>query len=231
MEEIDLKDLILLFWEKRNLIITIVLIFIILGFVYTMFLVTPKYTSTTKLVLVSGNETANTITSSDLSINSNLVSTYREIVTSDSVLDKVIQNLNLVDVTIDELKKAITVSEVEDAEVLQIAVENIDSRAAQTITNEIADVFIQRAAELYNINNIRVLDEAKEEEQPSNVNHLKDLVIFTAIGIIVSVGYILVINMLDNSVKSADEIERNLKVPVLATIPIKQNSKKRGGGR
>lgn len=231
MEEIDLKDLFTLFWEKRNLIITIVLIFIILGLIYTMFLVTPKYTSTTKLVLVSGNEATNTITSSDLSINSNLVSTYREIVTSDSVLDRVIQNLNLTDVTVEELKSSITVSEVEDAEVLQIAVENIDSRAAQTITNEIADVFIERAAELYNINNIRVLDEAKEETAPSNVNHLKDLVIFTAIGVIISVGYILVVNMLDNSVKNAEEVEKNIKVPVLATIPIKQNARKRGGKR
>ena len=231
MEEIDLKDLFTLFWEKRNLIITIVLIFIILGLIYTMFLVAPKYTSTTKLVLVSGNEATNTITSSDLSINSNLVSTYREIVTSDSVLDRVIQNLNLTDVTVEELKSSITVSEVEDAEVLQIAVENIDSRAAQTITNEIADVFIERAAELYNINNIRVLDEAKEETAPSNVNHLKDLVIFTAIGVIISVGYILVVNMLDNSVKNAEEVEKNIKVPVLATIPIKQNARKRGGKR
>lgn len=231
MEEIDLKDLFTLFWEKRNLIITIVLIFIILGLIYTMFLVTPKYTSTTKLVLVSGNEATNTITSSDLSINSNLVSTYREIVTSDSVLDRVIQNLNLTDVTVEELKSSITVSEIEDAEVLQIAVENIDSRAAQTITNEIADVFIERAAELYNINNIRVLDEAKEETAPSNVNHLKDLVIFTAIGVIISVGYILVVNMLDNSVKNAEEVEKNIKVPVLATIPIKQNARKRGGKR
>ena len=114
---------------------------------------------------------------------------------------------------------------------LQIAVENIDSRAAQTITNEIAEVFIERAAELYNINNIRVLDEAKEETAPSNVNHLKDLVIFTAIGVIISVGYILVVNMLDNSVKNAEEVEKNIKVPVLATIPIKQNARKRGGKR
>ena len=113
MEEIDLKDLFTLFWEKRNLIITIVLIFIILGLIYTMFLVTPKYTSTTKLVLVSGNEATNTITSSDLSINSNLVSTYREIVTSDSVLDRVIQNLNLTDVTVEELKSSLNIGDVD----------------------------------------------------------------------------------------------------------------------
>ncbi len=229
MEEIDLKDLFMLFWEKKSLIISIVVVFIILGFVYTMFLITPTYTSTTKLVLVSGNDTTNTITSSDISLNSNLVSTYREIVTSNSVLDKVIQNLNLNDVTVEELKNMITVSEVEDAEVLQIAVENIDSKAAQTITNEIANVFIERAAELYNINNIRVLDEAKEEEEPSNINHLKDLVIFTAVGVIISVGYVLIVNMLDNSVKNAEEIEKNMKIPVLATIPIKQNARKRGG--
>ena len=230
MEEIDLKQLFELFWEKKGIIIAIVLLCAIIGGVYTMFFVTPKYQSSTTLVLVSGNSsTSNSITASDVTLNSNLVSTYGAIITSDSVLSRVISNLNLRDIDVEKLKKNIEVSEVQNAEVLKISVMNEDSDYAYRIANEIAVVFIERAEELYNINNVRVLDEAKLSETPANVNHVKDIIIFTFIGIVIAVAYVIIANMLDNSVKSSEAIEKNMKLPVLATIPIKQNDKRRGG--
>lgn len=232
MEEIDLKQLFEIFLEKKGTIIALVIICALIGVVYTMFFVTPKYESHTKLVLVSANNsTTNTITASDVTLNSNLVATYGEIVESNSVLNKVISNLNLQNVTVDELKANITVSEVNDAEVLQISVMNEDPENAYRIANEIAVVFIEKAEELYNINNVRVLDEAELSDIPANVNHAKDVIIFIFIGFAIGIAYAIIVNMLDNSVKNTEDIERNMKLPVLATIPMKQTDKKRGGKR
>ena len=108
MEELDLKELFNLFLEKKVQIILIVLIFMIVGFIYTLGFVTPMYQSSTTLVLVKGDETAVTtdpttgqvtdsITSTDLTLNSKLVATYSELIKSKSVLRQVISNLNISD--------------------------------------------------------------------------------------------------------------------------------------
>ena len=97
MEEIDLKELLSLFWSKKTQIILIILIFMLLGVIYTIGFVTPKYTSTTLLLATSGSsaDKTNTITTTDVTLNSKLVSTYSALVQSKSVLRQVISNLGI----------------------------------------------------------------------------------------------------------------------------------------
>ena len=93
MEELDLKELLMLFWNKKVKILLIVAIFMAIGIIYTIGFVTPVYTSSTSLVLATSNssqQSSGTITTTDLTLNSNLVSTYRELVTSTSVVRQVI---------------------------------------------------------------------------------------------------------------------------------------------
>ena len=112
MEEIDLKELLSLFWSKKTQIILIVLIFMLIGVIYTVGFVTPKYTSSTTLLLAtSENSTdkSSTITTTDVTLNSKLVSTYSDLVQSKSVLRQVISNLGI-NISEEELKNNITVT-------------------------------------------------------------------------------------------------------------------------
>ena len=98
--EIDLKEILLDFWNKKLQIILIISISILIGIMYTIAFVKPVYTSSTTLVLAtSGSEnkqdTTNSITTTDVTLNSKLVSTYSELVKSKKVLRKVISNLNI----------------------------------------------------------------------------------------------------------------------------------------
>ena len=230
MEELDLRELFSVFWEKRVYFILLILIFSVIGAIYTMTLVTPKYQSETKLVLVSdtAKSTTDSITTTDITLNSKLVSTYSEIIKSKTVIRQVISNLGL-DLEYNEIKKNVSVTAGEDAEVIKIVVTNKDAVYAYKIANEIARVFIEKASELYKINNVNILDEAEVAEGPSNINHIKDIVIFAFIGAIIAVGYVLISNMLDNTVKNAESIEKNLKLSVLAVIPLNDNDGKKGG--
>ena len=118
MEEIDLKELFSLFWSKKTQIILITLIFMLLGVIYTIGFVTPKYTSSTTLLLAtSGNSSdkTNTITTTDVTLNSKLVSTYSALVQSKSVLRQVISNLGI-NINESELKNNITVTQEKDTE-------------------------------------------------------------------------------------------------------------------
>ena len=237
MEELDLKELFNIFWHRKIEILLIVLIFSVIGVIYTMGFVTPMYSSSTTLVLASSGKNENlpdtgitTSTATEVTVNSKLVSTYSELVKSKNILRQVISNLNM-KIEEDTLRKNITVSSVKDTELIQITVKNEKPSYASQIANEIAKVFTEKVKEIYKIENVQIVDEAEVPDEPSNINHKKDVAIFALIGLVVSVGYVLLLNMLDTTVKTPEDIEEGLKLPVLAAIPVYETDiqKKKGG--
>ena len=235
MEELDLKELFQIFWNKKIQIILIVAIFMVIGVIYSIGFVTPMYESYTTLLLVKGESegtqqttTSDSITTTDLTLNSKLVSTYRELIRSKDVLRQVISNLNI-NVNEDDIRNNITVTSVEETELIEITVQNEDPTYAAKIANEIAKVFTEKVAEIYKINNVHIIDEAEIENTPSNINHVKDVVIFTGIGLIIAVMYVLIANMLDTTIKTAEDVEKLFKVPVLANIPLYNFENGKGG--
>ena len=176
------------------------------------------------------------ITTTDVTLNSKLVSTYSRMVGSKRIIRRVISNLNI-DSEEEDVRKNVTVKAAEDAEIIEITVKNEDPVLASKIANETAKVFIEDVKEYYGMENLHVLDEAETELSPYNVNHIKDVVIFTFIGIVVASMYVIIINMLDGTVKSLEDIERATGVTVLASMPIyesqdvKSKSKRRNGGK
>lgn len=223
MEELDLKELLMLFWNKKVKILLIVAIFMLIGVIYTIGFVTPVYTSSTTLLLGKSESTTgktDTITTTDIALNSKLVSTYTTLVQSKTVLKQVISNLGMDDLKEEELKNNITVSQEKDTEIIRLSVTNKNATTAAKLANETAKVLIERVSNIYKINNVQVVDQAEVETSPSNINHAKDIMIFACVGIVVSVMYVLIANMLDTTIKTAEEVEKELKVPVLASIPL-----------
>ena len=213
MEELDLKELISMFLEKKLLIILVVIIFALMGAIYTLKFVTPIYQSTTSLVLAQiasdNSEESNSITSSDIALNSNLIDNYRVIAKSKSVAQEVINNLNL-DTPVDILRNRISVTTESDSEVIKITVADEDPELACKITTEVAEIFMGKVETIYKVNNITVLDKAEIETTPSNINLTKNIVIFAFVGGILVAGYILLINMLDTTVKT-DNLKKSNK--------------------
>lgn len=224
MEELDLKELFNIFWQRKLEILTIILIFVIIGAVYTYAILKPTYTSYTTLLLtqVNGNNSTGdntSITQTDLTLNSKLISTYSEIIKRDAVLREVIDDLNIKNLTEEGLRKSIKVTAISDTEIIKISVTNENPNYAEMIANKIAEVFSEKIIDIYKINNVYVLDKAVVSENPSNINHAKDIVIFAFIGVVIACGYALLANMLDNTVKTEADIEKLTGLTVLATIP------------
>lgn len=238
MEELDLKELINMFWTRKLQIVIIVAIFLIIGLVYSYLYVSPEYQATTTVILAQSATTTEdgqeTITSNDLTLNQKLVSTYSTLIKSDNVLDEVIRNLNI-DKTASSLKNNITVSSVDDTDLIQISVTDANPELASRIASEVVNVFIEKVANgVYKINNAQVWDEAETPTTPYNINHTRDLIIFIFAGFVVAAIYVLIANMLDTTVKSKDDIEKKLGLTVLTTIPLcdfDMNINKRKGGR
>ena len=223
MEELDLKELFFMFWNKKLEIILITLMFVAVGIGYSYFFVKPEYTSTTSLVLAQSSSSGQTgdgaISATDLTMNSKLVSTYSELIQRKAILGQVCENLNIPDSNIQELRGKIKVNSAKNTEIIEISVTNKDPNIAAAIANEIAKVFGEKIVEIYNISNVYLLDRAEANAVPSNINHMKDVVIFAFIGLVIAAVYVLIANMLDNTIKTEQDVEATTELLVLSSIP------------
>ncbi len=239
MEEIDLKELFNIFWSKKVLIIVVVILFAVIGGVYTMLFVTPVYESYTTLLLAKGESeskdpqaisTEDAITTTDITLNSKLVSTYSELVKSKDIIRQVISNLRMnLDET--EVRKNIAVSSYKDTEMIKISVTNEEPKYAAQIANEIVKVFADRVEKYYNIKNVYVVDVAEVSDEPANINHIKDILIFSFAGFVLVAAYIFIANMLDTTIKTVEEAEKICGAPVLASMMEHDFGDDKGGRR
>lgn len=236
MEELNLKQLINIIWNGKKYIIITIILSVLLGIGYSYFLVTPKYEASTTLVLAKAeekatNEISTGITQTDLNINQNLVFTYRELIRSKTVIREVMENLKIKDLKETTLKNNITVSSVRDTELIEITVKDENPERATNIANEIAKVFTVHVAEIYNINNVHVIDKAELNNVPYNVHHTKDIAVIALIGAILSIVCIIILSLLDTTVKTQEDIEKVTGMIILAEIPEISFDLKVGGRR
>ena len=222
MEEIDLKDMFSYFLSKKVYIIFMILFCLVVGSIYTAVIQKPKYKSYTTILLTKESDTS--ITSTDITLNKNLVDTYREIIKSKKVLNKVIDNLGL-NYSYSKLNQNVTVESINDTEIIKVSVVDLNPRVSRDIANEIASVFNIEVVKLYNIQNIGVVDVAEAPSAPFNVNLIKQLILAIFIGFVLGCGIVFVLYYFDTTVKSAEEIEKKLGLPVIGRIP------KSGGGK
>lgn len=218
MEEIDLKEMFDYFLGRVSWIIIAVALAVAVGNVYTMFTRVPMYRSTTTLVLVSENKDSASYNTSEQQLNKNLVGTYSEIIKSRTILNAVIRNLDL-DYSYSVLQNRITVSSVNNTEIIRIAVADPDPKVATKIANEIAKVFVSEINKFYKLNNVSVLDRAENNSVPYNVNYLKDNAIYIMIGLVLSCGIIFIFFYFDTTIKTSEEIEKKLGLTVVGIVP------------
>lgn len=227
MEEIDIKDILNYFWDKKAIIISLLIISLFIGFIYNSFIKVPMYQSSTTIALTKlSNNTSNTlddsngaISGSDMQFNRQLISTYRSIIKSRRVMDQVIYNLKL-NTTSGALMQRVDVTNEEDTELLKITVSDTNKNDAKETTEEILKVFSKEIVEIYDIDNITVLDKAVVSNTPYNINPKKDYLMFMGIGLILGMVIVFTIYYFDTTVKSAEQIEEKLGIPVLSVLPI-----------
>ena len=223
-EDIDIKRILGIIFSKKLIIALIILLSITLGYVYSYYYKTPEYKSSVKILLVADESKVNKeLTQTDLSINSSLISTYSSIAKSTNVIQNAIENLNL-DISVANLQKNIEVTPIDKTQFLKITVQNENPEVAKNIANEIAKVFTAKIKEIYNLDNISIVDEAEIASQPCNVNHKKDLIMFAAVGVFLSAILVIAVYIFDDTIKDEKDIERNIKLKNIGTLPLDKDN-------
>ncbi|MDE5889314.1 MAG: capsular biosynthesis protein, partial [Bacilli bacterium] len=121
----------------------------------------------------------------------------------------------------------ITVTNTANTEIIKVNVEDPDKALAADIANELIKVFGEEIKEIYRLQNVSIVDVAEEAEYPYNVNIIKDIVIYLLVGIVLACGLIFVIYYFDTTIKSADEVEKKLGLPVFGIVPRVKYKEKR----
>lgn len=216
MEEINLKEVYSYFKSRLLWMLLAIVVIVIIGNVYTILTRVPMYQSNTTIVLVG--ESKKGYSQTDSQLNQNLIGTYSEIITSRKVLQQVIDNLKL-KMTVDELSKNITTSSVEDTEIIRITVNNEKKKMAVKIADEVASVFSEEIQDIYNLENVAIIDKAEVAKEPYNINYVKDNVIYLMIGVVLSFGVVFVMYYFDTTIKSSEIVEEKLGLTVIGIVP------------
>ncbi len=219
-EEIDIKRIIEIIFSKKLIITLIILLSVTLGYVYSYYYKKPEYKSSVTILLVADeNKTDKSLTQTDVNLNNGLISTYSSIAKSSSILQKTIQNLNL-DIPVSKLEQNVEAKQIDNTQFLKISVKNDSPERAKNIANELAEVFTEQIKEIYNLQNISIVDKAEAEENPCNINHMKDMIIFGFAGIVLSIIIVMIIYMFDDTIKDQKDIEKNIKLRTIGTLPV-----------
>lgn len=228
-ENIEISRILDIVKSKKLVIATILVIFIVLGCIYSYHYVVPKYKATSSLLLIPNSASEGKVivssdltVNADLTVNSGLIETYRSIGENSKVIKQVIQNLGL-DMTEEELLKEMKITVMKDTYVIQVEVTNTNAQVAMEIAKEFDEVFLKEIGEIYHLNNVGIVDEAQLPEEPYNINHGKDMVLFMVAGIGVAFAAIMIFYVFDNTIKSEEEIEKYVHLKSLGNIPLNQD--------
>jgi len=220
--EIDIRTLLEIIWSRKKTLMFLLILCISLGMMFTLYVVKPMYKASTTLILSKPitediNDTNDYITQNDILLNQRLVSTYAEIIKSHEISTRIISNLGL-NMTPEELSDRISVSSVKDTVIIQIAVKDRDSQMAARIANEAAKVFSEEIERIYKIQNISIIDKAMAADIPYNINHLRDIAVAIGVAIMLDILIAFIILFSDTTIKSAEEIEEIIGLPVLGVV-------------
>lgn len=219
-ESIEIKRILDILKSKKIFIVLILILFILMGYIYTYHYVVPKYKSTSTLLLIPSDTYENReLTNIELLINSELIHTYSSIAQNSKILKQTIHNLGL-DITEKQLLKQMQVNIIDDSYIIEISIQDRDPKKSMDITNELSDVFLKEIKNIYNLNNIGVVDQAQFPIQPYNVHHTKDIILFLMAGVMVSFAYIMILYIFDNTIKKEEDIEDYIDIKSLGSIPV-----------
>lgn len=218
--EINLGEIFGLLFHKLWIIALSAIVCGAVGFLYSFFLVTPQYQSTTKVYILN-KQNSGSVTYSDVQLSSTLSKDYEQLVTSRYVIEGVISRLNL-DETYESLVGRVTATNENETRIIAITVTDTEPEQAQKIANAVRDLAAQHITQVMDIEAVNVVDNANLPDEPVSPSIPKWTVIAAAIGIIISIAVIIVQHLLDDSIKSSEDIERYLGMSTLALIPMNE---------
>ncbi|MBS4206718.1 Wzz/FepE/Etk N-terminal domain-containing protein [Bacillus sp. FJAT-50079] len=218
-ETISLKELMQTLRKRMNLIVLITLAAVVISGAVSFFVITPIYQSSTQLLVNQSKNEQQVYNPAEIQTNLQLINTYNVIMKSSFILEKVIEDLDL-DMSVDSLDSKIAVQSAKDSQVVNVTVQDPNPHQAADIANKVAEVFQTEIVHLMNIDNVNILAKAEvgENVSPVKPQPLLNIAIAFVVGAMAGVGLAFLLEYLDNTIKTEQDVEKILELPVLGAI-------------
>ena len=217
--EINLMQIVVRLLENARYILLVTCIFGILGYAYTAMFMTPIYQAGTKLMVNAKNDQNQNMTNDQYNVSRNLVETYAVILRSRDVLDDMQKELDLKNITYEELAGAISVKSVNNTQVMQINVRHADRNTAIKIANYFHENASEVLEERANVASVQKIEQAFADPSPVSPSKMKNTVLMAFMGGFISCLTVFVIMLADNTYKTDLDIQKDLGLHVLGVIP------------
>lgn len=215
-ETISLGELFSILKRSKWLIASLTILAALIAFLVSSFVISPTYEASTQ-VLVAPKQSENTIDLGQVQSSINLVNTYRVIIQSPAILEQVQQNVVGAPENIADM---IAVNSEQNSQVINIAVQHTSPVIATDIANEISRVFSKEVPELMSVDNVKILSDANVPVFPVKPNILLNTAIAAVLGMMIGVAIAFLKVVLDRRIKTEQDVETILELPVLGSIPV-----------
>ncbi|MCI7322038.1 MAG: Wzz/FepE/Etk N-terminal domain-containing protein [Lachnospiraceae bacterium] len=215
--EIDLLEIFYLLKAKLFWLIFAFLIGGVLAAAITLFCITPKYTATAKIYMVSASSES-VLNLSDLNLGTSLSQDYAELIKIRPVFNEVIENLGL-NMEYEELLEKVSINTIGDTRLLAVSVEDEDPREAQRIVNELADTAVTYIPKVMETSTPNIAEYAIVPKSPSSPNVAKNTVLGALVFLILAAAVFIVRMLMDDSLKTAEDVEKAFGIMPFTVIP------------
>lgn len=219
-ETISLKEIFEVIKKRITLIIALIIGAALIAGIISYFILTPTYESSSQFIVNQSEENqSEAYNVNDIRINVEMINTYNVIIKSPAILDEVVETLDLPYST-GTLSEKLQVSSEQDSQVVTVTATDPSPEMATKLANTTVSIFQKEIPDIMNVDNVSILSEAETAENPSPVapKPMLNIAIAIVLGGMVGVGLAFLLEYLDNTVKTEDDIEKRLGLPVLGTI-------------
>ena len=216
-EEIDLLELFRAILKHIKLIIVLCILFGVGGFFGTKLLISPTYTACTSIYLTPQISERGALDYNSQIANSKLVANAVNLLTQNNIMSEVAKDVGLE--SAESVKNLVSVTNESNTEIITISATTTDPKLSKDIANDTVSTFIRTMQKNLNVRNIEVVDKAKLSYIPSGPNVKKNTMMAGAVGLVVGVGYAVLKFLLDNRLRTKEETEKYLGIPVFCEIP------------
>lgn len=216
--EIDLIELFYYLKKKLAIIVIATVLGALAGFFVSQFILSPEYTASTRIyVLNRSNET--TVVYSDFQISTQMLNDYEVLITGQNVTKEVIKRLDL-DMKPNTLASKISVTAPDNTRVLQISVKDGDPKRAAQIANCVREVASTQLQDIMAVDAVKLVYEADVPESASSPNVMRNTVLVAVLGMVAAIGVLAVIFILDDTLRTEEDVERHLGLSTMGVIPM-----------
>lgn len=202
-------------------IVAIVLVACTATAVFSYYFMEPVYQASTKLIVNKKSELAEQLDLNSVNLNLRLIDTYKEVIKTTAIMDKVAEKHPEFGLTSEQLIDKIRISSVNNTQVMTLSVQDYSYVQAANIVNAVAEVFVEEIPKLMSVDNVSILNEAKIMDNPKPIkpNPQLNIAISFVVALMFGIGLAFLLEYLDDTVKTEQDVRDVLDLPTIAIIP------------